>query len=289
MNNNKLLKTIRSGWLPIVVIAVTTLAIIAISIYCLASGYFIIFQNLFYIPIIIACVYYTRRGFAFSVIIACLYFLLTIAFTRESSILLQAFVRVLIFVLVAGVITYLSLARKRVEESLRRQQDDLKGLVQERTVQLEEDITKIKKAEEALRESEKQVRRKLDAILSPVGNISVLELSDIIDSEKIQKLMDELYKVTNIGIGIIDLHDRVLVGTGWQEICTKFHRVNPQTCRLCRESDVELSRDVPVGTFKQYRCKNNMWDIASPIKVGDTHLGNIFLGQFLFDDETVDL
>jgi PAS domain S-box-containing protein len=148
MNTNKLLQTIRSGWSPLAVIAVTTIAVIAISIYCLASGYFIIFQNLFYIPIIIACVYYTKRGFAFSVVIACLYFLLTIAFTRESLILLQAFGRVLIFVLVAGVITYLSLARKRVEESLRRRHDNLEGLVQERTAQLEEDITGRKKKEE---------------------------------------------------------------------------------------------------------------------------------------------
>ena len=32
-----------------------------------------------------------------------------------------------------------------------------------------------------------------------------LELSGIRDSENIQKLMDELYKVTNAGNGIIDL------------------------------------------------------------------------------------
>jgi len=137
MNTNKLLQTIRSGWSPIVVIAVTTFGIIAISIYCLASGYFIIFQNLFYIPIIIACVYYIKRGFAFSVIIACLYFFLTLGFTRDQSILLQALVRVLIFVLVAGVITYLSLARKRVEEELRQQSENLEKLVEERTAELE--------------------------------------------------------------------------------------------------------------------------------------------------------
>jgi PAS domain S-box-containing protein len=150
------------------------------------------------------------------------------------------------------------------------------------------DITERKQAEDDLREGEKQVRRKLNAILSPEANISTLELSDIIDGEKIQKMMDEFYRFTKIGIGIIDLHGKVLVGTGWQDICTKFHRINPETCRLCRESDFELTRDVPTGTFKQYRCKNNMWDIVSPIKLGDTHLGNIFLGQFLFDDETVD-
>ncbi|GEM_PF-1180232 len=142
-----------------------------------------------------------------------------------------------------------------------------------------------KRTEEALRESEKRIRRKLNAILSPEADISALELSDIIDSENIQKLMDEFYRLTNIGIGMIDLHGRVLVETGWQDICTKFHRMNPESCQLCIESDLELSRNVPAGAFKQYRCKNNMWDIATPIMLGDKHVGNIFLGQFLFDDE----
>jgi PAS domain S-box-containing protein len=157
-----------------------------------------------------------------------------------------------------------------------------------RVVTVVHDITERKRAEEALGESEKRVRHKLDAILSPEADIGALELSDIIESEKIQKLMDEFYQLTNVGIGIIDLHGRVLVGTGWQDICTKFHRVNPESCRLCIESDLELTRNVSIGTFKQYRCKNNMWDIATPIMIGDKHVGNIFLGQFLFDDETPD-
>jgi PAS domain S-box-containing protein len=171
----------------------------------------------------------------------------------------------------------------------------LEATVAERTAhlfkaneQLKSELMERKRAEEALRKSERRVRRKLDAILSPEGDISTLELSDIIDSERIQKLMDQFHRLTRIGIGIIDLQGRVLVATGWQDICTKFHRSNPESRRLCIESDLELSRGVPAGTFKRYRCKNNMWDIATPILLGDRHVGNIFLGQFLFDDETAD-
>ena len=65
----------------------------------------------------------------------------------------------------------------------------------------------------------------------------------------------------------------------------QFHRVQPQTCRNCVESDIALSRGVAPGTFKVYRCKNQMYDIATPIMVGGQHLGNVFLGQFFFDDE----
>jgi PAS domain S-box-containing protein len=144
-------------------------------------------------------------------------------------------------------------------------------------------------AEEALRESENVVRQKLDAMLSPDTDFGALELSDVIDCGMLQKLMDQFYQLTHIGIGIIDLKGKVLVGTGWQDICTNFHRKNPESCALCIESDLELSRNVSEGTFKLYRCKNNMWDITTPIFLGKQHVGNIFLGQFLFDDEVPNL
>lgn len=125
-------------------------------------------------------------------------------------------------------------------------------------------------------------------ILSREVDIGALQLVDIIDVGKLQQLMNEFYRLTSIGIAIVDLHGTVLVATGWQDICTKFHRVNPETCRLCVESDIELSSGAPIGTFKLYRCKNNMWDMATPILLGDRHVGNIFLGQFLIGDETPD-
>jgi PAS domain S-box-containing protein len=102
--------------LPLIALTVTSVLCIAISIYSLSAGWFIIFQNLYYIPIIISCFYYGRRGFIFSAILACIYFLLILAFTKESSIIMQAIVRVLIFILIAGVITYLSSLRKQVNE-----------------------------------------------------------------------------------------------------------------------------------------------------------------------------
>ena len=141
---------------------------------------------------------------------------------------------------------------------------------------------------QALHESEQRVRKKLESILSPEEDIENLDLVDIIDTPAIQLLMDDFYKLTRIPIGILDLKGNVLVGVGWQDICTKFHRIHPETCKHCIESDIQLSKDVSPGKFKLYKCKNNMWDIATPIMIGNQHFGNIFLGQFFFDDEEID-
>ena len=115
-----------------------------------------------------------------------------------------------------------------------------------------------------------------------------VELSEIVDAQAIQSLMDDFYKFAHITMALVDLKGNVLVSVGWQDICTRFHRVHPETCKHCIESDTKLSAGVSPGEFKLYKCKNNMWDIATPIIVGGQHIGNIFSGQFFFEDEPLD-
>ncbi len=151
------------------------------------------------------------------------------------------------------------------------------------------DITERKQVEEVLQKKDVIVRNKLKAILEPEGDIGSLELADIIDTEMLKSLMENFYQLTGILGAVLDISGNVLVAVGWQDICTKFHRCNPDTNRNCLESDTILTTDVPVGTFRQYRCKNNMWDMVTPLEVGGKHMGNIFIGQFFYEDETPDI
>jgi PAS domain S-box-containing protein len=150
------------------------------------------------------------------------------------------------------------------------------------------DVTEKRRALEALRHSERRVRLKLDSILSPEGDIGQLELGDIIDAPAIQSLADDLYRLVPIPMAIIDLKGKVLVGVGWQGICIEFHRANPESCKNCIESDTQLTAGIVPGESRLYKCRNHMWDIATPLTVGGEHVGNIFSGQFFFDDEPLD-
>ena len=119
--------------------------------------------------------------------------------------------------------------------------------------------------------------------------IAGLDLAAIIDVKAIQSLMDHFYKLTNIGVAILDLNGEILIATGWQDICTKFHRVHPESRKNCLESDLELSNGIKPGEFRLYRCKNHMWDMSTPIMVGGRKAGSLYLGQFLFEDESADV
>jgi PAS domain S-box-containing protein len=174
--------------------------------------------------------------------------------------------------------------RHRSERTLREAHERLQLQAEELRTANEE----LRENEEALRRSEQRVRLKLDSILLPQGDLGNLELADIIDAQGIQSLMDDFYALTHFPMAIIDLKGRVLVGVGWQEICTRFHRVHPEACRHCIESDTQLTMGIAPGEFRLYKCKHHMWDVATPLLVGGNHVGNLFSGQFFFEDEPLE-
>jgi PAS domain S-box-containing protein len=150
------------------------------------------------------------------------------------------------------------------------------------------DVTERKRTEEALMESEQRVRRKLKSVLTPEGDLGALELADLIDTQALQELMNNFYALARIPMSILDIQGNVLVRVGWQEICTRFHRVHPDTRRHCLDSAARLSAGLAQDEYRLSKCRNNMWDMATPIIVAGRHVGDIHTGQFFFEDEEVD-
>lgn len=180
----------------------------------------------------------------------------------------------------------------KIREGNKAKKDEkarLEKLVEERSKKLLQELDARKQAEKKLKESEATVRKKLKAILKPEGDYLPLELSDIIDTKMLHSLMDDFYQLTGMLGAVIDVSGKVLVAVGWQNICTKFHRCHQDTLKNCIESDTVLTSGVAEGEFKPYRCKNNLWDIVTPIMIGGKHLGNVFMGQCFLEGEEPDI
>jgi PAS domain S-box-containing protein len=93
-------------------------------------------------------------------------------------------------------------------------------------------------------------------------------------------------------VGVQEIDGTHLFRVGWEDICTRFHRRNPTTLEACLESDARFTADM-VGDGPRrssaYQCSNGLWDVAFPLVVDGEHIATAFMGQFFYDDDTVDV
>ena len=117
-------------------------------------------------------------------------------------------------------------------------------------------------------------------------------LAGLIDLERVQRMCDSLSATFNIGLAVLDPAGTVLIASGWQDICTRFHRRHEETLRGCLESDLRINQHLRDGLGASehyaYKCANGLWDVAFPLIVAGEHVANIYTGQFFFEDDEVD-
>lgn len=112
---------------------------------------------------------------------------------------------------------------------------------------------------------------------------------EIVDVPKLQLLLDSLCKTIGIANAVIDTNGVVIASAGWQDVCTKFHRVNPDTCQRCIASDTSLVASMTQGVpYAIYDCLNGLTDTAAPIHVEGQHVANVFTGQFFTQSPDLD-
>jgi len=118
--------------------------------------------------------------------------------------------------------------------------------------------------------------------------ISEAPLASLIDINSLSTLLDDLTLLLGMPTALLDPQGKILQSAGWQRACTDFHRATPGACINCTESDLFLSSHLKEGEFIDYKCKNGLWDVVTPVFVGDAHLGNLYCGQFFYDDDVID-
>ncbi|HNX21668.1 MAG TPA: PocR ligand-binding domain-containing protein [Bacteroidales bacterium] len=115
------------------------------------------------------------------------------------------------------------------------------------------------------------------------------QLDRIFDFEKVNTLLEGFNKTTGFVTAILDLKGNVLSKSGWRDLCTEFHRINPKTAFRCTFSDTILASKMAEGeNYHCYKCLNGLVDVAVPIIIRGVHVGNLFSGQFFFEEPDYD-
>lgn len=121
-------------------------------------------------------------------------------------------------------------------------------------------------------------------------SVAEYDFLQLINIAQVKQLLENHHIISGMAYGIFDTDENNLIAVGWQDICTRFHRVHPDCIQRCRESDAYIKAHLHDndGGFLEYRCQNGMLDIAMPIIIDGEHMATFFTGQFFYDDDGPD-
>ena len=119
---------------------------------------------------------------------------------------------------------------------------------------------------------------------SSIKSEDIKDLKEILEIEKLSRLLEQFYSATGLSNSIVDLKGNILHGVGWKSICTEFHRKHKTSSERCLKSDTILANRLKKkGKYSIYNCQNGMVDAAIPIMIDGVHVANFFIGQFFFE------
>ena len=114
-------------------------------------------------------------------------------------------------------------------------------------------------------------------------------LADLVDLSALHALLDGSHRLTGIPAAIQDLEGNLVLRTGGQEVCRRFHLAHPGTHAACVESDTTIASEAAFGEVKVHRCLNGLTAFSTPIVAAGRPVANLIVGPFFLDDDVVDL
>jgi PAS domain S-box-containing protein len=110
---------------PFLLVLGTAFCTLAANLYGLVMGVTIVVPHLLYIPIILASFYYPKRGVPFAVGISGIYLLMVVSIRTGIFVdLISAVTRCVVFVVIAAVVSYLSIRLADEETQIRQAKDE---------------------------------------------------------------------------------------------------------------------------------------------------------------------
>ena len=121
--------------------------------------------------------------------------------------------------------------------------------------------------------------------------MTVYTFSQLVDLATIQGLLESHHRLSGMAYCLMDAEENVLVCVGRQEICERFHRVNPVSGQCCIESNAYLQAhacDAEEGGQIEHCCGNGMINVALPLVIDGEHMATLIVSQFFYDHDPPD-
>jgi two-component system, sensor histidine kinase len=107
-----------------------------------------------------------------------------------------------------------------------------------------------------------------------------LSLTKLFDLQKLQKLLDNFYRVTGISVAVIDTDGTLLVSSARPALCAQFYDAFPRSAQSCRLSRAFLQDEAFSGQQAVSSiCPHGLLDAAEPIIIQGHRIGALLMGQ----------
>ena len=106
--------------LVLILVAISTVTVLFLNLVGLIFGITNVLPHLLYIPIILTAYYFPRRGILFAAVLSAAYCALVFGIVGSAGELIAAVERGLVFLLISGVVSYLSFELQQEAERLQR-------------------------------------------------------------------------------------------------------------------------------------------------------------------------
>lgn len=112
-----------------------------------------------------------------------------------------------------------------------------------------------------------------------ISGENAYRFSDLVDVPAFARLLERFFQVSGIPNGVVDVNGELLCMSTGSNACEMFHRATPQTAERCRQSNLELVRNLRDGGIAGGLCQNGLMDYATPVVIEGHQVAMLFLGQ----------
>jgi signal transduction histidine kinase/ligand-binding sensor protein len=112
----------------------------------------------------------------------------------------------------------------------------------------------------------------------------------LVDLDRLKSIFEKFSQATGCMIGFLTYPDqKILVATGWRDICSMFHRADPESTVVCVKCNKSMtSKATKEGEVAVELCDHCLVDGGVPVIIKGTRLATLMTGQVFFEPPDIE-